>query len=156
MFYFAADSKCAIMSKYPINVTRYTDAGRTYIIGNFVINGQVKNIMVVHFSPFSVSERQTNIQNILATIGDSNYIIAGDFNIGNNAESDSEINEQLAFFVNAGFVIGNYGYWGALPTANDKALDNIAIKGGKIATFNVNEEKSVSDHYPIVADVVLY
>lgn len=93
-------------------------------------------------------------------IGDARYAIIG---MDTNVNSASEIADVRAFMAGKGYVCGNWGYVGNISTYNEQSsayhnIDNVFVKGGNIVNFercNVYNDLS-SDHYPVIADIVLY
>ena len=79
-----------------------------------------------------------------------NVIVAGDFNTDTATPSD-----ELDIFRNAGFELGNFGYFGEFATfrfGTDVYLDNVATKGVINNNFTVGTE-DYSDHYPIESTI---
>lgn len=145
-----------ILSKFPISgKSLLSDAGehRAFYIGNVNINGDVVRLCGVHFSPFSSADRIAEAEQMSSYMnGFDRCILVGDLNTSNDV---TEADAEMKPFRDAGLTIGNRGYWGAkvtYPNGNYK-IDNIITKGIHINNFNVIEETSVSDHYPIVSNI---
>ena len=158
-----------IFSKYPlISVVKYdvtlpSSYTRSYIAGEFLINNKRIGICVLHApvvggATNAPTDRIAYFEDIVGRFSSYDYvIIAGDTNIGNDAESESLIAEQIAVFIDAGYSLSNRGYWGVISTYNPlvswQALDNIIVRGFNIDNFIVEDEKIVSDHFPIQSKI---
>ena len=147
----------AILSKFPISGKSLPSNGseeyRTFYVGDVNINGDVVRLCGVHFSPFSSADRIAEAEQMSSYMnGFDRCILVGDLNTSNDV---TEADAEMKPFRDAGLTIGNRGYWGAkvtYPNGNYK-IDNIITKGIHINNFNVIEETSVSDHYPIVSNI---
>ena len=145
--------------------------GRSYPYAEFSINGN--SVLVIFYHAWNWfdggggrdSECREGDAEDLVTLS-ANYervIVVGDLNTYQYSEIEP--------FINAGFVAGNMGYWGLIPTlAFNKSTptvgptmstDNIIVKGFNIDYFDALVEKDgdgnyksyYSDHYPIRAEI---
>jgi endonuclease/exonuclease/phosphatase family metal-dependent hydrolase len=145
---------------------------RTHKFGVMKIDGIDVAIAFVHCSPYNVAERVAELTAIASEFDGYDYgIIVGDTNITNNADTQEQIAQQMQPLLDAGFVFGNMGYWGMIPTlpfnpatptvAPTMSTDNIIVKGFNIDYFEAFVEKDgsenyqsyYSDHYPIRAEI---
>lgn len=146
----------AMLSKMPCIYRRiWSSTGSVFITGDFDIEGKKVRVICLH-AVTNATYRLTQLQEAINYLSDVEYgIIVGDFNIDDTAGS-SQVESELALFATAGLTLGNRGYWGNIPTGYNQSeggLDNVAVKGFNIDKFIVGEEKSVSDHYPVLAEL---
>jgi endonuclease/exonuclease/phosphatase family metal-dependent hydrolase len=134
---------------------RFTDANRKYI-DNPGITGEndweaTKNILIKYKTGMEKRQRQSDF--IKKTLDESPYpvILCGDFNDVPNSYAYNRIGEGLNnAFTSLGSGISNT-YDGLSPTLR---IDNIfADKNFNIVQYN-RFVKKLSDHFPIVADLV--
>ena len=156
--YSRGNNKPAIFSKFPISGSEktYITAEGTYTKGVISLCGIQIIICAIHL-PSAESDRATRIQmmsDIVTEYANTPYvIIVGDTNIYN-------INE-LQPFVDAGWTLGNCGYFGNIDTwyTGTWPIDNVITKGFGIDKFEKVEDDSragVSDHYPVVSEISSY
>lgn len=154
---FSGGYYIGIFSKYPIvaeNITLQTGSGRTYVKGVVMIENNPVGFVACHSTPYSAEDRKLENAEFVDAL--SNYdiaFIAGDMNTGNNNEDAASQQQQIQPFIDDGYILGNRGYWGEIPTypSTQQALDNIIVKGMTLDNYVVLEDKSVSDHLPTYA-----
>lgn len=149
-------SYVSIYSKYSLSAkvlaSDYSD--RKFTIAKFEIGDKVIPIVAVHLTPYNTSDRQNEESQLIAYLnGESRYLLVGDMNIGNNSLAD--VATEIGIFTAAGLKVANCGYWGNKVTCPSVSAptDNIVVKDMYIDSFDVIENVSVSDHYPIVSKV---
>lgn len=154
---FSGGYYIGIFSKYPIvaeNITLQTGSGRTFVKGVVMIDNLPVGFVACHSTPFSAEDRKSENAEFVAAMSEfSAAFVAGDMNTGNNDEDATSQMQQIQPFIDAGYTLGNRGYWGEIPTypSTKQALDNIIVKGMTLDNYVVLEDKSVSDHLPTYA-----
>ena len=156
--YITGDRGSAIFSKFPFTAKNFVSLdSRTYIDGKMTIHGQEVRIFLMHPRSMSgqsgVDTRVADINQVITYLADSPYvIIAGDMNTFQVVELDP--------FKTAGYLCGNCGYQGNMNTYPDPNrewyIDNVIVKGFNMDKFEVIEEPSVSDHYPVRGYITAY
>lgn len=146
-----------IRSKYRISNGGCSklSTGRNYIYGTVDIYGQNIYLLNVHLDPFSPENRNTERAEILSLLSDKEYfILMGDFNALSGAD-------EFKLFKDAGYNVANSGYFGDFQTTTTEGqcIDNI-ITSSRIKIENVYVpdyayKMCSSDHYPIIADVLI-
>ena len=163
--YIASDSGSlgiSIRSRYPLsNAQKITletvESGVTYtrylVVAEANIHGKKVAVAVTHLTPGYNSPyeevRQSEVAQVITALsGYDNVILGGDFNT-----SDAT---TLGLFTTAGYTLGNNGYFGAIETLSGEYVDNIIIKGLSFYDVYSNASEAItSDHYPIVAEMML-
>ena len=146
-----------IFSKYPIsaeNITLQTGSGRTFVKGVVIIDNSPVGFVACHSTPYSAEDRKSENAEFVAAMSEFDAaFVAGDMNTGNNDEDATSQMQQVQPFTDAGYTLGNRGYWGEIPTypSTKQALDNIIVKGMTLDNYVVLEDKAVSDHLPTYA-----
>jgi len=99
-------------------------------------------------------ERKANCQKAINYLNQFDIvIIGGDTNIANV----SDFEDEIKVWTDAGYVVGNGGYWGKIPTCTvgqateEGAIDNIMSKGLIYENFEVKSDKITSDHNAVRA-----
>ena len=161
-FYKTPDnSSLAFFSHY--NITNVVEVAfnqyapgeyRFYIMGDLVIGTKTIKIIVQHIS-WQTEYYESQSNQLISDMSSYDYvIIMGDFN------SPPSVFEK---FKNNGYICANCDYMGSIKTIpgtyQGGAIDNIVVKGGtvtKVEVPNVNEgyDPILSDHYPIICDVI--
>lgn len=154
--YLRGEDKPAIFSKYPIvgSTGTFSD-GRTYTRGIITVNGKQVVVAAIHLV---AREDEANIRvqehtDLVAEYANSPYVIVtGDFN--------NYTQDELAPYVNAGWTLGNGGYFGNIntykPSQREWYIDNVVTKGFNIDNFKAildDERAGVSDHYPVSSEI---
>lgn len=143
----------------------FTDGSRPYVYATVNIGGKDVFVLNAHLA-LTTTERANNITELLEILArHERFIVFGDFNAGKGGTIPAELaEEEFKRFTDKGYKIANGGY---LPFENTiatyettnvlKYYDNI-ITSGNIIIRNVevvNMENGYSDHFPIIADVVI-
>lgn len=157
-----------VYSRYPFVHRNYvsvdypdTPQSRRPVIHTMIsVNGIPIYVIPVHATsdPSAYeSYRVPYFQSIVDYCADKDYVIlAGDFNTDTANPA-----EELQVFVDAGFTLGNHGFFGDKKTYISgegytmNRLDNIVTKGFTLDNFIVDNTIEYSDHYPVHSDVTL-
>ena len=134
------------------------NGGSKYIKVVAPLNGVQVCVVVAHLThgdtQTDIDTRAMQMQELIAlTAPYSNVIVGGDFNTRSLAE--------MAPMEDAGFTVGNGGIFGEYLTQPKPAptypVDNICVKGPKLKLQNcaVLYDCELSDHYPMVADIIV-
>lgn len=155
--YYASDRGSlgiAIRSKYPLSNAQKIAIGSRYIVIAETMIGAVKiAVAVTHLTPgYTQADEETRRSEaslvVEALSSYDHVILGGDFNT-----SDAT---TLAIFTAAGYTLGNNGYFGSIETLSGEYIDNIIVKGFNFYNVNSSSEQAItSDHYPIVAEMLL-
>ena len=149
------NAKACIMSKYPCTLVGYG------ILPTVVVNIHGKSVKVVCWIQSGEStpeQRQANYATAISAFSGFDVVVfAGDFNTNQGTA-------ELSTFTNAGYILGNGGYWGEIGThatsnpdfPNGLPLDNIVSKGLIYKYFYKITEKITSDHNGVSAQLVLF
>ena len=149
-------SKYKVVESGQIDVTYPSEVTDTRKPQYIKIDVLGKEIYVIGVHPAAdssakVEHREPYFQAIVNFCTDKDrVIIAGDFNTDSSNPSS-----ELDVFRNAGFELGNFGYFGQFATfrfGTDVYIDNVATKGVIINDFTVGTE-DYSDHYPIESTI---
>ena len=157
--YIVGDKWCAMRSLPVIQsaITAQFSTGREYAWGIITINGKDIYLYDVHLSTTDPNRAAEASELITILSGKTYFICCGDF----NASSGSE---QTFFnqFINAGFKCANGGLLGLMRTYHNQnvCIDNV-ITSANITISNSYAmsdayDEMLSDHYPMVADLVIY
>ena len=73
-------------------------------------------------------------------------LVGGDF----NTEDKEHFDDEMQVWKDAGYTIGNGGYWGKINTCGENPNDSIVVKGAIFEDFEVGE-KITSDHNSVKA-----
>lgn len=153
----AIASKATPIQFVPFTVADETQADRRFIKARYRIGGKEFAFASIHLSPSSTEEQKTlELTETFEYLADEeNVIICGDMNW--NASNAT----MMALVSEAGYIQANNGYFGDYETRplSGSHIDNIFVKGRiKIENAYVPDvyDKLVSDHLPVVADVVIY
>lgn len=143
---------------------------RYFYYADIVINGKFIHLVVTQLDFYDVDKRKAQIEELIAHANQYEYcIIGGDMNPSvsvNGAYPDGYVgNEQYSIdygmWLDAGYNIANGDYFGVMNTLKEKENDvafpwdniitssNIQIKGVEVV------KSEMSDHYPIVADLII-
>lgn len=165
-YYIAKHGWPAVLSKYPLNakVDSHTievegrdPAERFFISGSIEVGDTQVGIVCAHLNPYSGDARVEEGEMFMDGLAEYDYaIMAGDFNVGNNGESQESRDAQIAVY--DGMEKGNWGYWGNKPTyqTGNKALDNIMAKAINVDSFDVDDRETASDHLPCYSKISFY
>lgn len=147
--YIVSNNK-ALLSRIPLQFTTATISSLTIIIGTNT-DYSLAVVCWVQSNIASVATREAAYTTIISTLSAyNNVIIGGDFN--NDAGA-----AELSKFTDAGYTLGNSGYWGDIYTCtsstnpNYAAIDNIVVKGFVMQLFEAGSDRLVSDHFPVKA-----
>ena len=143
-----------LLSKHPctfFNLAKLFTTGFDIPVGICNIGG--KSVAVVCWLQSSSESSATRISRYedaaKALSGFDVVIVAGDYNTEDGLE-------ELETWTEAGYTLGNGGYWGTINTwpANAPATpnDNIVSKGVIYKLFEKNDEHITSDHLPVRAE----
>ena len=146
-----------IRSKYKISDYGYNkfSTDRVYVYGTINVYGVNIYLINVHLDPFSAENRNTERTELLTLLQDKKYfILTGDFNALSGVD-------EFKAFKNANYNVANSGYFGNFQTTtiNGQCIDNIItspnIKIENVYVPNEAYEMCSSDHYPIIADLII-
>ena len=166
--YFSSVSKYEPVGMGTVDYTERTAFSHSFFqYYDMEIEGKKLHIVNIHFEWRSVSERASQITQVLAHCANyDNCIVLGDFN---PEERDGDrlvrltYEEDLNRFINEGFTPcnANVDYLGVVNTIGDGQLvgpwDNILVKGNiSVCSFGKIEKAWMNDHYPVYADIILY
>ena len=141
-----------ILSKHPgvlTNIALYADV--KFNIPSIICNIGGKTVCVacwVQSSTDTVATRQSAYTAAVGYLAQFDIaILAGDFN--------TEVGlDELSVFTDAGYILGNGGYWGIIntyPAGNPTTPnDNIVSRGAIFEKFDVIENYITSDHRPVL------
>ena len=165
----------AIISKYPCDVEQFIGEDGNTATGfdciKAVTNIGGKSVAIISWltgyasaypdTMTPVEWRQSRYNVAVRVLADYDAVIlAGDFN---NSDKDVGTSEW-SIFTDAGYTLGNGGYWGDIVTCpsnvnhnENGAIDNIITRGFVYNDFSVGDyvTTKVSDHEPIKADLTL-
>ena len=166
---FVFGSKHMIKSKGTIDYTEGTSLSHSFFqYCDIEINGKEFHIVNIHFEWRSVTERASQISQVISHCSNyDNCIIVGDFNPEERNSEGQLVRltyvEDLQRFIDAGFTPcnANDDYLGVVNTIADGQLngawDNILVKGNiKVCSFGKLEKTYMNDHYPVYADIIVY
>lgn len=150
----------AILSRYPILDFQnhpFGDASvaeKGFLTAELDVEGQRVTCVVTHLDPIRGSEREKQVKRMVDVIGeiDTPVVVMGDFNCELDAESPmktlcKELGLQIPRFERT----ERDTYWQLL----NKTIDFVfASDGIKYKGYRVGEAK-LSDHHPVIADLVL-
>jgi endonuclease/exonuclease/phosphatase family metal-dependent hydrolase len=131
-----------------------TANGREYVYAKINVAGTEISLVCFHDNAgaeqVDIDKRIADNTEIANLYKDDGYvIIAGDTNAYSN--------EELAPFANAGYTLGNRGFFGNINTyavTIEQYIDNIIVKGFQQNTFEaLPEQSATSDHIPVVSDI---
>jgi endonuclease/exonuclease/phosphatase family metal-dependent hydrolase len=138
---------------------KYMDStGREQAFGEANINGIKVGIAAIHLVPGSditvINQRKSVIDVIVNHFsGYDNVLIGGDFNIYNGTTGG-----ELVAFISDGYILSNNGFFGDLDTCpgptGTTSVDNIIMKGFSLSSVEVKKTITISDHYPIVSEII--
>lgn len=132
----------------------------------YLINGKVLGVIVgagdwrdvTTENPNCFEHRKAELKNAMARLSECDHaIICLDWNVKSQEEFDDFVSEVET----AGYVVANGGYFGSFETyGNDncyRCIDQILCKGAKIKNVIKPDvyENLASDHYPLIADIIL-
>ena len=151
---FGNTNSVYIFSKFPLKNTLlwYTTTGdRRVAEAEIEINR--KKIMLVCFHPVPgatealAAQRLADNTELANRYAQYDYVIMG-------ADTNAQSVDELQPFVNNGYVLGNMGFFGNIPTSQvGNPIDTIIVKGFNMDSFNVGSEKATSDHYPVMGQI---
>ena len=105
-----------------------------------------------------VAHRKAEIKNAMARLSECDHaIICLDWNVKSQEEFDDLVSEAET----AGYVVANGGYFGRFETYGVDncygCIDQILCKGAKIKNVIKPDVYTdlASDHYPLIADIIL-
>ena len=149
--YYIAYAGGALFSKVPCRFSTIK-IGYWQLIARLTLNN--KEVAIVYWTnsnQVTPQVRMNDYSKMIAYLADFDIaIVAGDFN--NDAGA-----EELAVWTQAGYTLGNNGYWGQIDTCttstnpNFAAIDNIITKGVIFDSFEKGNAIITSDHYPVRA-----
>ena len=131
--------------------------GRKYSYGIITINGKDIYLYDIHLS-LDAATRATEYTELLTILSTKTYfIVCGDFNAASGSEQ-TEFNQ----FINAGYKCANGGLLGLMDTYHNYPygkIDNIITSSNIIISdsYVMDDvyDEMCSDHYPIVADIII-
>ena len=117
----------------------------------------------LHLSSDTFANRKAQIANLFSWLANQTYdwcIIAGDFNLLTSDDKNASVNGSLPYAAaQNGFTMANGGYLGWVYTTPTDSTDNILCSSNciinKIECYDDLYENLVSDHYPMMAEIVL-
>ncbi|MDE0581564.1 hypothetical protein ON064_00680 [Planococcus sp. A6] len=168
MLYSYKPSGSKIFSKYELFdttlrasfVNQATDdsGGTRYYQKAYIrLNGKVVCIINTHLTTVDYQVRVAQMQELIDLLANEEYaIITGDFNVLGDGGTNAPGSEYTGF-LNSGYKMANYDYYGEFATHDTgKKLDNIIVTDNiQISNVQVVSDASVSDHYPIIADLLI-
>lgn len=129
-------------------------------INSYKINGKTVGVLSCWFNVSAPSENRLNqLRDAIAQLAPFDIaIICAD----TNANNQDEFETMLGIIGDAGYIAANGGYFGSFETYNlnsssYKQIDNIFVRGARIKNAicpDVYDELS-SDHYPVIADIMI-
>lgn len=155
----------SVASFYPIIYAKekaFTTAtsGRYYLDTLVNINNKLVHIISVHLDWNSETYRMAQIQELIELTSNYEYfIISGDFNTLNSGVDATPDNIQP--FKDAGYNVANGGNFGYIITAYDRDTQNAVYIDNIVTSPNIHIcnasaiQTNLSDHYPLVADLII-
>jgi len=150
----------AILSRYPIVDFQnhpFGDASvaeKGFLTAEVNVRGQHVTCVVTHLDPIRGSEREKQIEKMVDVIGNTYtpIVVMGDFNCELDTESPMKtLCQELELQIPRLEETERDSYWQLL----DKTIDFVfASEGVKYEGYRVGEAK-LSDHHPVIADLVL-
>jgi endonuclease/exonuclease/phosphatase family metal-dependent hydrolase len=129
-------------------------------INTYKINGKTVGVLSCWFNVSAPEENRLNqLRDAIVQLASYDIaIICAD----TNANNQNEFETMLGIIGNAGYVSANGGYFGSFETYNlesssYKQIDNIFVRGAKIKNVICPDvyDKLCSDHYPVIADIMI-
>ncbi len=141
---FKSNKETIITSSKLLSATDYY-----YIRSTITLGAKTITLIATHLA-FDLNNPEivkNQIKELIEVLRDEEYvIICGDFNTDNN--------NDYQLFADAGYSLANDGSLATFPTNNPyKPLDNIIVKGLHVCNVHLTPT-FLSDHFPIVCDVV--
>ena len=163
------ERETAIKGQYLLNETKFSymhtsgDPSAWCIYGDTTINGHA---FAIASAVLNVTADTTQKIRALTKLTDTLLAVYDNVIIGmdTNALSKAEADAIKTYMTGKGYTCGNWGYLGykdtyKLSSSMYKAIDNIFVKGNaKITNFSVPDVYAdlSSDHFPVIADIVVY
>lgn len=138
-------------------VNQVSGGGSKYIAAEITLNDVDIFLIITHFVHGGITNtaiRQAQMRELIELAAThENVIIGGDFNTWDISET--------SVFADAGYTVGNGGVFGVQLTQPKPSptypVDNVCVKGSKLKLqlFDTNYDCVLSDHYPIIATVIV-
>lgn len=156
--YYQLGSTMAVFSKMPIELeSLQTLDNRPCLLGKLNLGSVIVGLGLIHPRSAEGEEAEDiRIQDHNFVISFFNevdkVIIGGDFN--------TYVDRELNPYRDNGYQLGNCGYFGNIdtymPSTREWYIDNIVTKGFSLNSFKKIEERALSDHFPVVANVSVF